>query len=148
MGENTDGQWTLPTLKVLMDERFAAIDKALELQAEEYSRRLKDLNGEYIRDRERQNDYVTVEKYEDKLAAEAQARDVALTRVDEKFQDYVKRYEVRQREVDQALSMMKGAADQAQRAIEEQARRTNRNIAILGLALAVLVALANYIGSL
>lgn len=138
----------------LYDERFAAQEKALALQAREYERRLHDLNGEYKRDRERQKDYVTIDKYEDKLASEQEARENALTRVDERFEDYIKRYEARQREVDLLLTAQKAAAEAAKYAAEEQgrraldatnaqARKTNRNLGIVSLVLGVIVVVVN-----
>jgi len=138
----------------LYDERFATQEKALALQAKEYERRLHDLNGEYKRDRERQKDYVTVDKYEDKLASEAEARTNALARVDERFEDYIKRYEARQREVDLLLTAQKAAAEAAKYAAEEQgrqareltnaqARKTNRNLGYVSLALGLVVVIVN-----
>ena len=139
-----------------LDERFAELDKALRLQAEEYARRLHELNGAFERDRERQGHYVTVDKYEDKMKAEAQARTLALERIDEKFEDYVKRYEARQREVDLLLTAQKAAAEAAQKAAEdegrrireqaaEQGRKQSRNLVVVGLALSAFVALANFV---
>lgn len=139
-----------------INERFDALNKALELQAAEYARRLHDLNGEYQRDRARQHDYVTTEKYETQLEAEKTAREAALLRVDEKFEDYVKRYEVRQREVDLLLAAQAGAADEAKRAVEdavrksdaaarEQARKQNRNLGIATLGLGLIVFIAQII---
>lgn len=128
-----------------VNDRFAAIDKALSLQASEYARRLHDLNGEYQRDRSRQNEYVTVDKWESTNKGEAIARAAALLRVDEKFTDYVKRYEVRQREVDLLLAAQKGAAEQAIRAADETGRKANRNLGLASLSLGVLVLLANFI---
>jgi hypothetical protein len=141
-------EWTIGTLRVLMDERFEALEHARVIQAREYERRLADLNHAHEKAVEVQHTYVTQDKYEDKLAAEAEARGTALLRVDERFHDYVKRYEARQREVDLALAAQKGAAEQVQRASEELSRRANRNIAIATLALAVLVAVSNYLSSL
>lgn len=126
-----------------IDERFDALDKALKLQAREYERRLHDLNGEFERDRTRQHDYVTTDKYESQLEAEKVAREAALLRVDEKFNEYIKRYEARQREVDLLLAAQSGAADQAQRAVEEQGRKSNRNLGLASLGLGVLVFGAN-----
>lgn len=128
-----------------MDERFAALDKALMLQADEYARRLHDLNGEYQRDRARQNDYVTVDKWETAREADATARVAALLRVDEKFEEYVKRYEVRQREIDLLLAAQKGAAEAAIKAAEDQGRKSNRNIAISGVVLGLVVFLSNVV---
>jgi hypothetical protein len=126
-----------------VDERFDARDDALKLQAEEYARRLKDLNGEYARDRARQSDYVTIDKYEAQLAAEKTAREAALLRVDEKFDDYVKRYELRQREIDGLLAGQKGAAEQANKTAMEASARATRTIQIAGVLLALIVFLAN-----
>lgn len=131
-----------------LDERFDAMDKALELQAAEYARRLHDLNGEYQRDRIRQNDYVTVDKWETTNEGERIARVAALLRVDEKFEEYVKRYEVRQREVDLLLAAQSGAADEARRAVEEQGRKSNRNLGMASLGLGILVFGANLIPEL
>jgi hypothetical protein len=128
-----------------IDERFRALDKALRLQAQEYERRLHDLNGEYQRDRQRQSDYVTVDKWEQTNKAESTARAAALLRVDEKFEEYVKRYEVRQREIDLLLSAQKGAAEAAIRAAEDQGRRSNRNIGVAGVVLGLIVLVVNII---
>lgn len=177
-----------------IDERFTALDKALELQAAEYARRLHALNGEYQRDRQRQAGYVATDKYEAGIKAEAEARAretmrmnerfddylemyekrhreledevrartpqaqfddykkaessaraTALLRVDEKFDDYVKRYEIRQREVDLLLAAQAGAADEARRAVEDQGRKSNRNLGIASLVLGMVVFAANII---
>lgn len=102
-----------------------------------------------------QNHFVRTDKYEDKLGAdeekfkrEAEARTMALFRIDEKFAEYIKRYEADKRETDILLAAQKGAAEQAKAAAVEQGRKTNRNIAVVGLALALLVAVANWIPSL
>lgn len=137
-----------------LDERFEALDKALTLQAEEYKRRLTDLNGEYKRDQSRQTNYVTTEKFEDNLKAEKLAREAALLRVDEKlddgfrriaeqFNEYVKRYEQDKRDLDVLLAAQKGAAEAAKQAALEQGRKTNRNIAVVGSVLGLLVFLLN-----
>lgn len=136
-------------------ERFEAQEKELSLAAAEYARRLHDLNGEYKRDRERQAQFVSMEKFEDKLRTDAErlrgesiAREAALLRVDEKFDEYVKRYEADKRETDLALALHKGAAEQAKQAAEEQGRKANRNLGIATFTLAILVAAANWIGAL
>lgn len=138
-----------------IDERFGALDKALGLQAEEYARRLSDLNGEYRRDQARQLGYVSSEKFEDKLKAdaekfkaEADARATALERVDEKFSEYLKRYEADKREVDLALNAQRVAAAAAKSAAEEQGRKSNRNLGIATLVLGLIVAAANWIGGI
>lgn len=139
-----------------VDERFDALDKALVLQAEEYKRRLESLNGEYKRDQARQANYVTIDKWEDTNKAEYTARAAALLRVDEKFEEYVKRYEVRQREVDLLLSAQAGAAEEAKRAAEDAvrksdaqsrdlARKQSRNLGLASIGLGLLVFLANFV---
>lgn len=131
-----------------LTDRMDEQEKALVLQAKEYARRLHDLNGEYQRDRARQNDYVTTDKWEATNEGERVARVAALLRVDEKFDEYVKRYEQRQREVDLLLAAQKGAAEQAIRAAEDQGRKSNRNIGIAGLVLTLIVIAANFLPDL
>jgi len=144
---------------VRLEERQVADRRALKLQAAEYGRRLDDLNHAHEQAREVQNTYVTTEKYEDKIAAEAEARDTALLRVDEKFNaalvrvderfaDHVKRWELRQREIDQALAVQSGAAEEATKQIDRQTRITNRNIAIAVLAISAVSVTANYFGAI
>lgn len=164
-----------------LQEKVDARDKALKVQAEEYARRLHDLNGEYKRDRERQNDYVAIDKYEDKIAAmdearttavesEKQARETALQRVDEKFVEYVKKWEQIQAEQAATIVTLSAAASEAKRIAEDQgrqtraeadaqgrrqkdeqqeaARRQTRNITIMGIGLAAIVGLANLLPGL
>lgn len=160
----------------LLDARFGAIDrefghvqKALELQAKEYERRLDALNHAHERALEVQHTFVSIDKYEDKMEAEEQARKIALERLDEriadldrninqKLDDYITKAEARQAEIDQAIASQEGAAAEAQRAAEDQgrksdaqarelARKTNRNMALLGIAVAVFVAVANWLGA-
>lgn len=152
-----------------IDERFDALDKALVLQAEEYARRLHDLNGSFKRDLARQSDYVTTDKWETTNTSEKTAREAALLRVNEKFEtgiqhvnqqfaDYVKRYELERREIDLRLAAQAGAAEEAKRQVEaqgrkieeqqrEQGRKQGRNLALASLALGVIVFLANFIPS-
>lgn len=130
-----------------IDERFAALNKALELQAREYSRRLEDLNHAHARAVEVQSTFVSIDKYEAATQAEERARKLALDRLDEKLEEYILRYEIRQREIDQALAIGEGASREAQRIAEEQGRKTNRNMAILGVVVAIVVAVSNYIGA-
>jgi GTP-dependent phosphoenolpyruvate carboxykinase len=47
-----------------LQERLAAAEKALELQAGEISRRLDELNHARAVEREKERDYVTVEKFD------------------------------------------------------------------------------------
>lgn len=163
----------LESIQATMDEREKrfedyreGVKEALALQASEYSRRLHELNGEYKRDRERQADFVRSDKYEDKLKAdeekfkrEAEARETALLRVDEKFNDYVRRYEQDKRDLDVLLAAQKGAAEEAVRAAEkfalaakdkanEQGRRTARNLTVMGLGLTAFVIFSSFIPSL
>lgn len=164
-----------------LEERIAASEKAVELQFNENMRRLHDLNGSYSRDRERQNDYVTTDKYEDKIAAmdearivavesEKSARQEALIRVDEKFEDYIKRWELSKREQDATIATLSLAAAEAKQIAENQGRQTReeadrqardnkaaqeaasrkqtRNVTIVGIALAAVVGLANLLPQL
>lgn len=159
-----------------LQEKVEARDKALTVQAKEYERRLHDLNGEYKRDRERQTDFVSIDKYEDKIAAmdearttaveaEKMARETALQRVDEKFIEYVKKWEQIQAEQAATIVTLSQAAAEAKRIAEDQgrqtraeaetaarrqkdeqqeaARRQTRNITLMGIGLAFIVGLAN-----
>lgn len=64
------------------------MEEATELQAAEYARRLEDLNGEYKRDRDRQQDFVSTERFETSLKAEK-----------DKFSEFIQRYETRHEEI-------------------------------------------------
>lgn len=149
-----------------IDERFERIQKALELQASEYERRLELLNHAHERAVEVQHTFVSVEKYEDKLSSEAEARKIALERLDEKIlsldralndklDDYITKTEARQSEMDQTIASQEGAAKEALRAAEEQGRKskeitelqhrkTNRNMAMVTIALTIIIALSNW----
>lgn len=142
-----------------IDERFRLNDRALELQAKEYDRRLDSLNHAHEKAVQVQHTYVTQDKYEDKLTSEAAAREYALDRVNEKFEDYVKRYEQRQREVDLLLQAQANSQEEAKRASEKAAqtakdaaaetfRKSNRNIAIVGLLLTSIIVTMNLIGAI
>lgn len=161
-------EW-LDTKFASLDERHLATSKALELQAKEYERRLDDLNHAHARAIEVQNTFVSLDKYEDKLASEATARTIANERLNErlshvhetldvKLEDYIKRAEARQNELDLAIAAQKGAADEAARASEDQFRKSQELVrsqarkqalylGITGFVLTVAIALANYLGS-
>lgn len=126
-----------------VDERFDAHERALKLQAGEYKRRLAGLNHESQRIEEIVAKTVTQEKYEAERESDKTARDVALKRVDERFDDHVKRYELRQRELDQALDIQTGAAAEVKRAVDAAARKQTRNLTIAGLILAGVIAVFN-----
>lgn len=145
---------------VRLDERQDADRKAVQLQAAEYERRLDALNHAHERAVQVQHTYVTQDKYEDKVHAEASARSLALERIDEKFNDHVKRYELRQREIDLNAAALKSAqeliaqtaattaaaakeessreADRAKQTALAVERRANRNLTIVGIAVAVI----------
>lgn len=164
-----------------LEARFEASEKALVVQRDEYARRLHELNGEYKRDRERQQDYVSIDKYEDKVEsierarqtaekAEKEAREQALIRVDEKFNEYIKKWEQVQQEQANQIVTLTAAAAEAKRIAEDQGRLTRdeadrrdreqkmaieiaqrrqaRNITIVGIALAAVVGLANILPGL
>ena len=146
-----------------LDERFRAQERANTLKAEELARRLEVLNHAHEQAREKERDFISRETYETFVLryqdahqavkneilsashAESEKLEVGLARVDEKFNEYIKRYEARQREVDVLLAAQKGAAEEAKRAVEEQARKANRNLGIASLVLGVIVFAANTI---
>jgi phage protein D len=141
-----------------MSERRSSDQQALSLQAREYERRLVALNHAHEKAIEVQHTYVTQDKYEDKLAAEQDARQHALARIDEKFDDYMTRADARVREVENALAAAQTASEVQSRAAEDAARKakeaaeaagrkSNRNIAIVGVALTIIIAVANFWGS-
>lgn len=131
-----------------LEERIDGMRGALDLQAKEYERRLGDLNNEGSRIQAVLGQSVTAEKFEDYVQSETEKRELALQRVDEKFEDYVKRYEQRQREVDLLLAAQEGAVGEAKRAAEEQGRKSNRNVAILGVVLTAIIVGMNILGAL
>lgn len=153
-------------MEVALDERLVAV----KLQAGEYERRLDQLNHAHEAAIEVQHTYVTQDKYEDKLSSEQEARTHALARIDEKFEEYVQRWELRQREMDQTIATLSKAAAEARQIAENQGRqtreeaeraardqkeaaeaaqrKTTKNIAIVGIVLAGLVGIANLLPNL
>ncbi len=154
----------------VLEERVEQMDKAIKLQASEYERRLNALNHAHEKAVEVQHTYVTQDKYEDKLKSEADARVHALARIDEKFEEYVQRWELRQREMDQTIATLSKAAAEARQIAESQGRQTRaeaeqmaqrqkdaameaqrrqtRNITVMGIVLAAIVGVANLLPSL
>lgn len=141
-----------------MSERRSSDQAALALQATEYERRLAELNHAHEKAIEVQHTYVTQDKYEDKLKSEQDARVHALARIDEKFDDYITRADARVREVENALAAQATAAEVQARAAEDAARkakeaaeaagrRSNRNIAIVGISLTLIIAIAQFWGT-
>jgi len=146
-----------------LDERFEAQERANQLKSEELARRLEVLNHAHEQAREKERDFISRETYEtfvlryqdahqavkndivSATRAETQKVEANFERVDEKFNEYIKRYEARQREVDVLLAAQKGAAEEAKRAVEEQARKANRNLGIASLVLGIIVFAANTI---
>ena len=59
-----ESRWTVDTLKELIEQQFAAMDKALALKSEELSRRLDILNHAHERAVEVQHTYVPREVFE------------------------------------------------------------------------------------
>ena len=160
----------------IVDERFVGLRRelamdarALELQAKEYARRLEDLNHAHARAQEALNTFVRIDKYEDQVKAAEQARKIAVERLNEKLEalsvqintkvdDYITKDEARQAKLDQAMAIQRGAAEEAQRASEEQGRKnrdlaeaqtrkTNRNMALVTIALSIIIAVSNWAGS-
>lgn len=60
----TNTEWTIPTLKALLEQRMDASDKALELQAQEYERRLDILNHDHENTKQVQLTYVSIAVYD------------------------------------------------------------------------------------
>lgn len=130
-------------LKTLLE----GVDKALELQATEYERRLQSLNNENARianvlaksvAQDRFDDYVKSEhaRVEELSKTSRQASELALDRVNEKFDDFVRKYELRQREVDAILS--------GQQAVSQALQKTfTRNVAIATILLTMVVIAIN-----
>lgn len=63
------------SLREYIETQFDLRDRALQLQASEYERRLGDLNHEHARAQLQAQTYVTLTKYEDGLRSESQARE-------------------------------------------------------------------------
>jgi hypothetical protein len=108
-------------LREMMDLRFDAISKALELQAAEYERRLGVLN------------------HENERIGQIQAQGVS----NEKFDGHVKAYEEWKRNVDGVLSLAEGA-----KVGTEKDRARLRQLVVISIGVATLiisavVALAN-----
>ncbi len=142
-----------------------ASERALGLQAGEYERRLDVLNHAHEEAREVAARTVTRKEFDDYVSAtalarneavktEADKRELALLRVDEKFDEYVKRYEQRQREVDQALTIQSTAAEsakqfatdaanKAQLAVTDAAAKANLRIASVGIVLTIVIIVIN-----
>lgn len=106
-----------------IDERFQRVEQALQLQAKEYERRLDLLNHAHERQVEIQHTYVTQEKYDDRMASEEKARTLALDRIDEKFSEHIKRYEIRHEELRLAIESFVTREDwEGKLAVDRQAR--------------------------
>lgn len=128
---------------VRVEEQIQGMKEARELQAEEYERRLEALNGEASRIQTILNKSVTSEKFDDYSKTEKEAREIALDRVNERFTEHVKNYELRQRDVDLQLSAARGAAEQVKIATAEINRRQARNMTVGGLVISSIVVVVN-----
>jgi hypothetical protein len=155
-------------LRELVEERTHANERALTLQAHEYERRLDSLNHAHEKAVEVQHTYVTADKYEASLTSEANARALALDRIDEKFSDHVKRYELRQSELDLSIQASDNAAKQiaataaalaqdakdaaarqaedARQKAEAVERRANRNLVVAGLLISAISVASRFVG--
>ena len=78
--------WTLDTAMVHWTALREADQTALRLQASEYERRLESLNHAHEQARQKEADYVTLDKYEDWIKQSATALDAALLRINEKLE--------------------------------------------------------------
>jgi methionine synthase I (cobalamin-dependent) len=123
---------------------------ALRLQATEYERRLETLNNENSRianvlaksvSQDRFDDYVMAERArEEELAKTSkQASDLALDRVNEKFDEFVRKYELRQKEVDAILTAQSAV-------VAAQAKTFTRNVAIATIALTIIIIIMGFAG--
>jgi DNA repair exonuclease SbcCD ATPase subunit len=56
--------WTIETIRKYFNNKLKALSRALKLQAKEYKRRLKDLNGEAARLRGIQEQYIPREVFD------------------------------------------------------------------------------------
>jgi len=56
--------WNIETIKEYFNNKLKALSRALKLQAKEYKRRLKDLNGEAKRLRDIQEQYIPREVFD------------------------------------------------------------------------------------
>lgn len=128
--------------------------RAIEKAEQAMNKRLDSMNElrEQLNDQARR--FVSSEKFDDNLQVEKVAREAALLRVDEKFDDYVKRYEQDKRDIQIAMSAQKAATDSAERTAEkfaqeakdkanDQARRTNKNLQYASVFLAIVVVSTN-----
>ena len=153
-----------------LEERQDVVKEALTLQAAEYERRLQTLNHENERIASVLAGSVSQERFEQYVKNESEKRELALERVNEKFDDYVRRAEQRQREMDLLIQAQeqaareakeavaraerdasKAASQAAQQAKDEAARaeaRANRRVYIAFSILALLVAVVNLVPGL
>lgn len=164
-----------------LEEQVRAGEKAVRLQAEEYKRRLETLNHAHEQIQEILKLSVTSDKFEEYIKTENKAREeaqkveadkreLALDRVNEKFDDYVKRWEQIQSEQAQQIVTLSAAAAEAKRIAQDQGRQTReeadrmarqqqtaaelaqrkqtRNITVAGITLAAIVGLANLLPAL
>jgi hypothetical protein len=141
---SSDG-WNLDTFKILIDERFEALNKALVLQAAEYERRLNELNDEYSRIERIQNEYVTHNKYDDyiknhQIWAE-QMKEILHQRIANVYDEFNKF----KSSIEKEIAVQQTETIATKEFSTEQHRRGTRNIAIATIAIAIVVAVTNVI---
>lgn len=129
----------------VLEARMAERDKALKVQAKEYERRLEALNHAHEQAIQVQHTYVTEDKFEAQIKAESLARSEAVDRVNERFNDHVRRYEDRHQELSDEMVAMRANNAAVQHLSEEQGRRQSRNLALATVVISVVVALANFV---
>lgn len=94
MDSDNETAWTLRTLRIhlqfqidALDKQMKAVlegrDKALQLQAAEYERRLTDLNHAHQEALRVQHTYVTQDKYESRAKSDDDARKAETARINE-----------------------------------------------------------------
>lgn len=145
MGRLHDLELRVRELEVRAEERAHAVG----LQAVEYERRLEILNHENARvtdvlahsvAQDRFDDYVRTERARsDEFMKTAQATlETALERVNERHDEFVRRYDTRQKEVDAILW--------GQSAVQaEESKHSSRTLSIVSVALAAIVIVVNVV---
>lgn len=122
-----------------MEAKNEEKEKALQLQASEYERRLQTLNHEYARIAEVLAKSVSQERFEEYVKSERE-REVERSKTDKMANDLAFA-NINQRfgEVDKVLAGQKAV-------VEAQAKTFNRNIAIATVVLAVVVVVISLVG--
>lgn len=117
----------------------------LKLQATEYERRLGELNHAHQQAQEKEREYVSLETHNAYVKSEKDARDKAAERADEQFETFKGQYEERHANIVRRLDLQQGAALEAGRRAEIDARRLQVTIAAVGIVVTVIVLVVNHV---